>query len=143
MHGTDIYLHFNGNSHDALSFYKSIFGGEFIAAQRYKDVPGGEKMDQETQEKMIHISLRISPHTILMATDMMGKEANELKPGNNFHICLQTDSEKEADKLFHSLSKEGKIEMPMNRTFWGAYFGMCRDQWGIQWMINYSFPPNN
>ena len=99
-------------------------------------------MNQETQDMMIHISLKISPYTTLMATDMMGNEENELKFGNNFHICLQTDSEKEADKLFHSLSKDGKIEMPMNKTFWGAYFGMCQDKFGILWMISYTFPPN-
>ena len=142
MHGTDIYLHFNGNSHEAFSFYKGIFGGEFITAQRFKDVPGGEKMDAATQERMMHISLKISPHTTLMATDMMGHEGNELRLGNNFHICLQTDSEKEADQLFRGLSKEGKIEMPMNKTFWGAYFGMCQDKFGILWMINFTFPTN-
>jgi len=140
MQGTDIYLHFKGNSYEAFSFYKSVFGGEFITAQRFKEVPGGEKMDQGTQEKMMHISLKISPHTTLMATDRMGKEENELIFGNNFHICLQADSEKEADQLFRALSKEGKIEMPMNKTFWGAWFGMCQDKFGILWMINYTFP---
>lgn len=73
-----------------------------------------------------------------MATDMMD-EISDLKFGNNFHICLQTDSEKEADKLFQSLSKDGRIEMPMNKTFWGAYFGMCQDKFGVLWMINYTF----
>ncbi len=141
MQGTDIYLHFNGNSQEAFSFYKSVFGGEFIAAQRYKDVPGGEKMNLENQEKMIHISLKISPHTTLMATDMMDNDERELQFGNNFHICMQTDNEKEADSIFHSLSKEGRIEMPMNKTFWGAYFGMCQDKFGILWMISHTLKP--
>ncbi|HTI08101.1 MAG TPA: VOC family protein [Puia sp.] len=140
MLGTDIYLHFNGNSLEAFSFYKSVFGGEFITAARFKDVPGGEKMNKDNQEKMMHISIKISPHTTLMATDMMDNEQNELKPGNNFHICLQTENEKEANKLFSLLSKDGRIEMPMNKTFWGAYFGMCQDKFGILWMINYTFP---
>ncbi|HEX9509158.1 MAG TPA: VOC family protein [Puia sp.] len=143
MQGTDIYLHFKGNSQEAFSFYKSIFGGQFITAQRFKDVPGGEKMSKNNQEKMMHISLKISPYTTLMATDMMENEENELKFGNNFHICLQADNEKEANKLFQSLSKDGRIEMPMNKTFWGAYFGMCQDRFGILWMINYTFPQNN
>ncbi len=107
------------------------------------DVPGGEKMSKNNQEKMMHISLKISPYTTLMATDMMENEENELKFGNNFHICLQADNEKEANKLFQSLSKDGRIEMPMNKTFWGAYFGMCQDRFGILWMINYTFPQNN
>ena len=67
MQNVDFYLHFNGNSEEAMSFYKKIFGGEFISMQRYKDVPGSEKMSTESQEKMIHISLRLSNNTTLMA----------------------------------------------------------------------------
>jgi PhnB protein len=142
MQGTDIYLHFKGNSFEAFSFYQSIFGGNFITTQRFKDVSGGEKMKPEDQEKMMHISLKLSSHTTLMATDMMGNDDKELKFGNNFHICLNADNEKEADKIFLALSKEGKIEMPMNKTFWGAYFGMCQDKFGVLWMINYTYLQN-
>jgi PhnB protein len=138
MQNTDIYLHFNGNSEQAFSFYKTIFGGEFITVQRFKDIPGSDKMNSEDLEKMMHISLRITPHTILMASDNVKDMENKLIAGNNFHICLQADNEKEADKLFSALSKNGKIEMPMNKTFWGAYFGMCQDQFGVFWMINFT-----
>jgi PhnB protein len=139
MQGTDIYLHFKGNSEEAFSFYRSIFGGEFIVAQRYREVPGGDKMNEADQEKMMHISLKITPNTTLMGSDLVGN-GNDLVVGNNIHICLQADHEKEADKLFSALSKGGKIEMPMNKTFWGAYFGMCQDKFGLLWMINYSYP---
>lgn len=71
---------------------------------------------------------------------MLGKDGNQLKIGNNFHICMQAESEKEADRLFNALSAEGKIEMPMNKTFWGAYFGMCEDKFGLLWMINFTYP---
>src|SRR5947209_7328524 len=138
MQSTDIYLHFNGNSLEAFTFYKSIFGGEFITAQPFKDVPGSDKMSLENQDKMMHISLRLTPYTTLMATDRLDANS-DLMFGNNFHICLQADNEKEADKLFQTLSKDGRIEMPMNKTFWGAYFGMCQDKFGVLWMINYTF----
>jgi PhnB protein len=140
MQNIDIYLHFNGNSEEAFSFYKSIFGGEFITAQRYKDMPGGDKMSSADQEKMMHISLQVTPATMLMATDILAKDDKELQQGNNFHICLQADSEKEADNLFASLAEDGMIEMPMNKTFWGAYFGMCKDKFGLLWMINFAYP---
>ncbi|MND81224.1 hypothetical protein D3C80_730110 [compost metagenome] len=143
MTNIDIYLHFNGNSKEAFSFYQSIFGGDFITAQRYKDLPGGDKMTTEDQEKMMHISLKITSSTTLMATDILTKNDDELKFGNNFHICIQAENEKEADKLFQALSKDGKIEMPMNKTFWGAYFGMCQDRFDLLWMINFTYPPIN
>ena len=139
MKGFDIYLHFNGNSEAAFSFYKSVFGGEFLAVQRYKDIPGGDKMSAEEREKMVHISLKMGPNTTLMASDNLASHENELVTGNNYHICIQADNEKEADKLFQALSKDGKIEMPMNKTFWGSYFGMCQDKFGILWMINFTY----
>ena len=138
MKSIDIYLHFNGDSEKAMNFYKKVLGGEFTIMQRYKDVPGSEKMSDEDKEKIIHISLKVSEHTTIMASDTVTKMEGRINFGNNFHICLQAVNEKEADKLFNALAEEGKIEMPMNKTFWGAYFGMCVDKFGIQWMINYT-----
>lgn len=140
MQNIDFYLHFNGNSEEAFSFYKSIFGGEFIAVQRYKEFPGSEKMSAEDQERIMHISLKITPMTTLMASDLLSADSSDFKQGNNYHIVIQVDNEKEGDKLFQALSKDGKIEMPMNKTFWGAYFGMCQDKFGLLWMISYAIP---
>ena len=138
MKNVDFYLHFNGNGEKAMNFYKKVFGGEFIRAQRYKEIPGSEKMSDEDKEKMVHISLKLTDNTVLMASDVVTRMDDKVVFGNNYHICLHANSEKEADKLFNSLSEEGKIEMPMNKTFWGAYFGMCADQFGILWMISYA-----
>lgn len=141
MLNADIYLHFNGQSEEAFQFYKSVFGGDFITAQRYKDMMGGDKMNAADQERMMHISLKITPSTTLMGTDLPSSEDQNFRAGNNFHICLQAETEKEANKLFQSLSKAGKIEMPMSKTFWGAYFGMVEDKFGVHWMINFTYPP--
>lgn len=138
MKNVDFYLHFNGNSEIAMTFYKKVFGGEFLTVQRYKDMPGSEKMTEADREKMIHISLKITEQSTLMASDVVTKMDEGVRFGNNYHLCLQAESQKEADKLFNALSDNGRIEMPMNKTFWGAYFGMCIDQFGVQWMINFA-----
>lgn len=138
MKSVDFYLHFNGNCEKAMNFYKSIFGGDFASVQRYGDVPGSEKMSDEDKEKMIHMSLKISEHSMLMGSDVVTKMVDAVSTGNNYHICLQATSDREADKVFAALSEGGVIEMPMNKTFWGAYFGMCIDKFGVQWMINFA-----
>jgi PhnB protein len=138
MKNVDFYLHFNGNCEKAMNFYKSIFGGDFVSVQRYGDVPGSEKMSDEDKEKMIHMSLKLSEHSTLMGSDVVTKMVDSVSQGNNYHICLQVSNDREADKVFAALSGNGVIEMPMNKTFWGAYFGMCIDKFGVQWMINYA-----
>jgi PhnB protein len=59
--------------------------------------------------------------------------------GNNFSISVNADSEDEATKIFNGLSAGGNVTMPMEKTFWGAYFGMFTDKYGIQWMVNYDY----
>ena len=135
---TNPYLHFMGQSEAAMKYYKSVLGGEFLVFQRYGDVPGGEKMPEEDQGKMMHISLVVNNNITIMASDSVKPMGNTIHQGNNFHICIQAENEAEVDKLFEGLSNGGQVEMPPNKTFWGAYFAMCQDKFGVRWMFNYS-----
>lgn len=134
------YLNFNGNTEEAFNFYKSVFGGEFIGGiSRFKDTPDGAKLSAADGEKVMHVALAIGKGNILMATDAMESMGQKLTAGNNFYLSLETDSKEEADKLYDKLSAGGKIEMPLQDAFWGAYFGMFADKFGVQWMINYTY----
>lgn len=139
MLNTDIYLHYNGQCEAAFKFYQSVFGGNFQTAQRYRDMAGSDKMNEADKDRMMHISLKLTPATTLMGSDLPSADDESFQLGTNYHICLQSESEKEANKLFLALAKDGKVEMPMNKTFWGAYFGMLQDQFGIRWMISYTY----
>ena len=137
MKATDPYLHFQGNAEEAMNFYKVVFGGQYTIFQRFGDFPGAERMEAAEREKIMHASLQIGATVFIRATDIVPSMRQEILFGNNYHICLQAESEEEADRVFDALSADGLMHMPMNRTFWGAYFGMCRDKYGVQWMINY------
>ncbi len=136
MTGINSYLHFAGKAEEAMNFYRSVMGGEFTSFQRYKDMAGADKMPDEDRDKMIHIALEPSPGITIMATDVIVSMERPLHKGNNYHICIQAGDREEADRLFKGLSAGGHVEMPMNATFWGSYFGMCRDRYEVQWMIN-------
>ena len=132
------YLNFPGNTEDAFNFYKSVFGGEFPAVMRWKDIPkemqGAGEMKEGQGEKIMHIALRVGKNNMLMATDSLD---GKLVAGNNFTISITPDSKEEADKLFVGLSAGGKVTMPMDNAFWGDYFGMLKDKFGIAWMISF------
>lgn len=134
------YLNFNGNTEEAFNFYKSVFGGEFVMIMRFRDVPGNENLPAELLDKIMHIALPIGKGNMLMATDSLESLGQKLVQGNNHYFMLGTESKEEADELFAKLSVNGKIEMPLQDTFWGAYYGAFTDQFGIQWMIDYEYP---
>jgi PhnB protein len=133
------YLVFKGNCEEAFTFYKSVFGVEFQFLGRYKDVPGSDRQTFATEEddKIMHVSLPLSSETTLMGCDSTEAFGQSIMPGNNFSLFLNTESCEEADRLFNELSAGGLIKMPMNQTFWGAYFGMLTDRFSIDWMIAY------
>ncbi len=140
----NIYLNFDGNCGEAFNFYKSIFGGEFQYIGRYKDMPtqeGLKKMDPKEAEKIMHVSLPISSESILMGCDMAGEWASGFNKGNNFSVSINTDSKAEADSLFSGLSSGGQVKMPMNKTFWGAYFRVFTDKFGISWTVSFDEQP--
>lgn len=132
------YLNFAGNAEEAFNFYKSVFGGSFAFLQRFKDTPEGPKVSNGEGEKIMHVSLPIGKANVLMATDTLESLGQKLTVGNNFHLQVEADTKEEAEKLFKGLSAGGKVTMPMADTFWGAYFGMLIDRFGIRWMISYT-----
>jgi PhnB protein len=139
MKTINIYLTFNGNCEDAFEFYRSVIGGEFTTKSRFNEMPpmeGAPPMPAEEGNRLMHVSLPISTETVLMGSDTGGEWAKTFKPGNNFSISLNTDTKEEADRLFKGLSAGGKITMPMDKTFWGSYFGMFTDKFGINWMVS-------
>lgn len=133
------YLNFEGNTEEAFNFYKSVFGGEFLTLQRFKDTPEAGKVPANEREKIMHVALPIGKGNILMATDALESMGQKLTFGNNFFITINAESEAEATKLFNGLSAGGRIEMPLQKTFWNAYFGMFKDKFGIKWMVNYDY----
>jgi PhnB protein len=113
MLSTNFYLHFMGNTEEAMIFYKSVFGGEFESFMRYSDVPGGEKMSADHQKKIMHAALPITGHQMIMATDTLESMGRDVVFGNNYHISLEAESEAEVDKIFAALSAGGTIEAPL------------------------------
>ena len=132
------YLTFKGNCEEAFNFYKAAFGGEFTHVGRFNDMPQDPnfQLDSSDQNNIMHISYPIG-NTTLMGSDTSGEWVKGFTEGNNFSVSINTDSKDEADRLFNALSENGKVTMPMNKTFWNSYFGMFTDQFGIQWMVSF------
>lgn len=138
------YLIFNGNCEAAFLFYQSVFGGEFPYIGRFGEMPPSDDPNcppppADEANRIMHVSLPISKETILMGSDSTS-QSGDVIVGTNISVSINTESRAEADKLFNGLSAGGNVMMPMTNTFWGAYFGMFTDKFGISWMVNFDEP---
>jgi PhnB protein len=135
MKAVNITLTFNGQAEAAFNFYKSVFGGEFIHVQKLKDMPSPHPIPPGEGDKILHIALPLAGQLLAGMDIPQGRP--ESNPGNNFMITLDTSSEDETAVLFEALSDGGIVTIALAHQFWGAYFGMLTDKFGIQWMLSY------
>jgi PhnB protein len=134
------YLTFDGKTEEAFSFYKSIFGGEFTSVQRFGDTPHGANLPAGDSKKIMHISYEIEKGNMLMGNDHLeAMGMGPFVPGNNFSLSAHPKSEDEAKRVFDALAAGGQVIMPIDKVFWGAYFGLLVDKFGIKWQVNYQY----
>lgn len=132
------HINFNGNAEEAFNFYKSVFGGEFTTIMRFKDLANDEfQVSEKEANKIMHIALPIGQN-MLMGNDVPEILGQVNENENRSKICINAASREEADKLFSGLSIGGQIEMPISDSPWGSYFGMFRDKYGIEWMVDFT-----
>jgi PhnB protein len=133
------YLNFKGNAEEAFTFYRQVFGGEFVSVIRFRDFPDNSMGVAEAElDKIAHIALPLGPNNLLMATDVVTSWSRPFERGNHCYISLEAESAAESDALFNALSRDGTIEMPLQETEWAERYGICIDRFGVQWMVNYT-----
>ena len=134
------YLNFPRSTEQAFLFYRAAFGGDFNGpVHRFADVPpapGQPPLAESDRNLVMHVELPILGGHVLMGTDAPESMGFTLTQGNNVHINLEPDTRAETQRLFNALAEGGRIEMPLQDMFWGAYFGSLRDRFGVQWMFN-------
>lgn len=144
MARTSTYLTFARSCEDAFTFYKSVFGTEFVGGiMRHGDVPvpeGQPAPSDDDKRLVINVQLPIMGGHLLMGTDVPESMGFRLNQGNNVYICLDPDTRAEADTLFAALSAGGTVQEPLQEMFWGDYFGSLVDRFGVLWMVNCTSP---
>ena len=131
------HINFNGNAEEAFNFYRSAFGGEFSKVVRFRELANPEfPVNESEANKIMHISLPIGKN-FLMGNDVPAVMGKTNENENRSKIAILAESREEADKLFHGLSAGGTVEFPIGGSPWGSYFGMFRDKYGIEWMVDF------
>ena len=135
-----VYLNFEDTTEKALRFCEKVLGGKLTEFYRFGGMPmeGGPELTPEQKNLVMHVGLQLPDGQMIMASDMLPGMGPKRVEGNNYSISLHPGSRQEADRLFNALSEGGTITMPIADQFWGDYYGMLTDRFGIQWMVNYN-----
>jgi PhnB protein len=132
------YLGFDGTCEEAFEHYRSIFGGELMIS-RYSDMPPDTPVDPADAGKVMHVSLPLSEGQALMGSDRPPGTGTTTF-GDSVAVSVSPASADEGRRIFEALADGGLVLMPYEHQFWGADYGMCRDRFGINWMVNYQEP---
>lgn len=126
------YLHFSGNCEEAIAFYAKILNGKIIYRGTYGESPMAKMVPAEYGGKIMHATIELDGRHLYCCDappDRQGKM-------QGITISIETKNVTESEKIFNALSEGGNIEMPFQKTFWSAGFGMFQDKFGVPWMIN-------
>ena len=126
------YLSFNGQCEAAFKFYEKCLGGSGLSFHKYAGSPMSGQVPPEWQDKVMHATLLFG-NTALMGADA---PPSYFREPQGFSISLSVDKPEDAESVFSALAEGGKIQMPIQQTFWTTRFGVLIDKFGIPWMVN-------
>jgi len=130
------YLYFDGNCAKVFDFYKLVFGCEFTARMCFSDAPPDLNFKECDNDRIMHMSLPVG-ESVLMGSDVPSDEDEPPKSNNSFAVSYSAKTREETDTIYAALKADGGAEtMPLQDTFWGSYFGMCKDKFGVHWMVS-------
>jgi PhnB protein len=124
------YLTFNGNTREAMEFYRSVFGGELTIStfgQMGADDPA-------LKDKIMHAALSTPQGYLLMASD--SGPGMPFNPGNTITVSLSGDPGEGLEEAWEKLADGGNVTMPFETQMWGDVFGQVVDKFGTPWMVD-------
>ena len=126
------YLSFKGECEAAFKFYEQCLGAQVGEIFRYRGTPLESQVPADWSDKVMHGSVRFGDQ-VFMAADVA---PNHYEQPKGYSLSIHLNNTEDAERIYRELAKDGKVVVPLEKTFWAARFGMVVDPFGIAWMIN-------
>jgi len=131
------YLIFDGNCADAMRFYERTLGGKLEALMTFGESPVRDQVPPGAAGRVMHARLVIGDRALMASDGMLGEPYEGMK---SFSVTLYYPAVDEAKRVFNALAEGGKVNMPMDKTFWAEAFGMLVDRFGTPWFVSGGAP---
>lgn len=126
------YLNFKGECETAFKFYEKCLGGKIVAMMTHGESPMAGGVPPDWANKIMHARLVIGDAAL------MGSDAppDRYQAPQGFYVSINVATPEDAERVFKALAEKGNVQLPIQKTFWSARFGMLVDRFGIPWMVN-------
>jgi PhnB protein len=131
------YVNFAGRCAEAFRYYEANLGAKVGMMVTHAQTPGPSRVPAEWKDAVLHARVRIGD------SDLLGADIPNAQPMRSAYLTLSVESDAEAERIYTVLSKDGKVFMAMEETFFASRFAQVQDQFGINWMILHERPRSN
>ncbi|MEO3434505.1 VOC family protein [Inquilinus sp. CAU 1745] len=135
-------LMFQTDAREAFQAYADILKADRLDLITFADMPDAP-VGPDWQDKIAHAWLQVGDQAIMGSDSPPGVCADGLETGTaagDGSVALHFDAPDEARRVFDALAEGGVVQMPFSPTSWSPGFGMTRDRFGKDWMINTNSP---
>ena len=126
-----IHLMFDGDCATAFRFYHELLGGELTTLMTFGDSPLAATVEPRYRDRILHATLKLGDQELLGADVMPSDYARP----QGFSILLSQPTPTEAKRVFDALADGGRVNMPLQKTFWAESFGVVTDRFGVTWEV--------
>jgi PhnB protein len=131
------YLSWREGAREAMTFYRSVFGGE-LSIMSFGDMHASD--DPAEQDKVMHAMLETPDGLTLMGADT--PNTMDFTSAAGFSVSLSGDDEAKLRGWWDGLSEGATINLPLEKAPWGDTFGMLVDRFGTSWLVNVAGAPS-
>jgi PhnB protein len=127
------YIPFRNNAREAMEFYHGVFGGN-LTLSTFGEFNFDGSNNPAEQDLIMHGMLTGENGITLMGADT--PSSMEYTAPAGISISLSGDDDAALRGYWEKLTDGGTVVEPLNQAPWGDSFGMCKDKFGISWMVN-------
>lgn len=140
--GINPYLTLNGNGQDAVKFYEHAIDAKVLHIQTFGDMPPNPEfppLAEEAKDRVLHAHLKVGETDLMISDTFPGQP---FETGSQVSISITMSTVEKSEEVFGKLQDGGKVNMPLQKTFWSPAYGMVTDKFGVSWQVS-THDPNH
>jgi PhnB protein len=128
------YLVMNGNANEAIRFYENALDAKVAFRQAFGEMPENPEFPiaEDMKECISHAVIQIGESAIMFSDTFPGEHQQS---STQVTLCISTSDKEQTERFFEALRQDGKVNTPLQETFFSPAYAVVTDKFGITWQL--------